>query len=83
MATRREFLTGSAAAGLGLGLAGFSTSGCTGTDSAGGGGGGPLSFFVCGAGGGGGGGTLVSINITASFIWYLQLKTSPFLSFKV
>ena len=45
MATRREFLSGSAAAGLGLGLGGFSTIGCTAADeSASGGGGTEMEF---------------------------------------
>jgi len=35
MASRREFLSGSAAAGLGLGLGGFSTIGCTGSEGGG------------------------------------------------
>ena len=38
MASRREFLAGSAAAGLGLGLGGFSVAGCTGTEGGSGGG---------------------------------------------
>jgi len=38
MASRREFLSGSAAAGLGLGLGGFSTIGCTGSEGGGAGG---------------------------------------------
>ena len=40
MASRREFLAGSAVAGLGLGLGGLSTVGCTGPETEGGSGGG-------------------------------------------